>query len=233
MTKMISIAKGFQYSINIGYDLYNDNKIKNFIPTTLALSLLEKILLSTAVGATNRTRILIGAYGKGKSHIILMILSILLKRELKIFEKLLTKLEFFPKLKQLVNDYYKSNNKILPVIITGSNISLSQAFLLSLQRTLSENNLLDLMPETNYQAAILTIKRWKNDFPETLLKLENVTQKKMEELLSDLENYDIETYKIFEESYPFLTSGSKFNPFLGFDIVELYETVAKNLKGKG
>ena len=56
MTKMISIAKGFQYSINIGYDLYNDNKIKNFIPTTLALSLLEKILLSTAVGATNRTR---------------------------------------------------------------------------------------------------------------------------------------------------------------------------------
>ena len=233
MTKMISIAKGFQYSINIGYDLYNDNKIKNFIPTTLALSLLEKILLSTAVGATNRTRILIGAYGKGKSHIILMILSILLKRELKIFEKLLTKLEFFPKLKQLVNDYYKSNNKILPVIITGSNISLSQAFLLSLQRTLSENNLLDLMPETNYQAAILTIKRWKNDFPETLLKLENMTQKKMEELLSDLENYDIETYKIFEESYPFLTSGSKFNPFLGFDIVELYETVAKNLKGKG
>jgi len=233
MTKMISIAKGFQYSINIGYDLYNDNKIKNFIPTTLALSLLEKILLSTAVGATNRTRILIGAYGKGKSHIILMILSILLKRELKIFEKLLTKLEFFPKLKQLVNDYYKSNNKILPVIITGSNISLSQAFLLSLQRTLSENNLLDLMPETNYQAAILTIKRWKNDFPETLLKLENMTQKKMEELLSDLENYDIETYKIFEESYPFLTSGSKFNPFLGFDIVELYETVAKNLKAKG
>ena len=145
MTKMISIAKGFQYSINIGYDLYNDNKIKNFIPTTLALSLLEKILLSTAVGVTNRTRILIGAYGKGKSHIILMILSILLKRELKIFEKLLTKLEFFPKLKQLVNDYYKSNNKILPVIITGSNISLSQAFLLSLQRTLSENNLLDFV----------------------------------------------------------------------------------------
>lgn len=233
MTKMVSIIKGFQYSINIAYDLYDDNKIKNFIPTTSALLLLENILLSTDIGATNRAKILIGAYGKGKSHIVLMILSILLKRDLKIFEKLLNKLEIFPKLKQLVNNYYESSNKILPVVITGSSTSLSQAFLVSLQRTLSENDLLDLMPETNYQAAVLTIKRWKIEFPETLLKLEIISHKKSEELISGLENYDIETYRLFEGIYPSLTSGSKFNPFLGFDIVELYENVAKNLKSKG
>lgn len=233
MTKMVSVVKGFQHSINIAYDLYDDDKIKNFIPTTSALSLLENILLSTDIRATNRARILIGAYGKGKSHIVLMILSILLKRDLKIFERLLNKLETFPKLKQLVNNYYESNNKILPVVITGSNTSLSQAFLVSLQRTLSENDLLDLMPETNYQAAVLTIKRWKNEFPETLLKLEITSHKKNKELISGLENYDIETYKLFEKIYPSLTSGSKFNPFLGFDIAELYENVAKNLKSRG
>lgn len=76
---MISVASGFQYSVNISYDLYDDNKLKNFIPTTSSLLLLENILLSTNPNATNRARILIGAYGKGKSHIVLMILSILMK----------------------------------------------------------------------------------------------------------------------------------------------------------
>lgn len=28
MSKMISVASGFQYSVNIGYDLNNDNKLK-------------------------------------------------------------------------------------------------------------------------------------------------------------------------------------------------------------
>lgn len=30
-TKMINIAKNFQSSVNIAYDLYDENKIKNFI----------------------------------------------------------------------------------------------------------------------------------------------------------------------------------------------------------
>lgn len=30
MSKMISVASGFQYSVNIGYDLNNDDKLKNF-----------------------------------------------------------------------------------------------------------------------------------------------------------------------------------------------------------
>lgn len=33
MSEMISVASGFQYSVNIGYDLNNDAKLKNFIPT--------------------------------------------------------------------------------------------------------------------------------------------------------------------------------------------------------
>ena len=47
MSKMISVASGFQYSVNIGYDLNNDDKLKNFIPTRSALELMEEVLLST------------------------------------------------------------------------------------------------------------------------------------------------------------------------------------------
>lgn len=64
MSKMISVASGFQYSVNIGFDLGNDDKLINFIPTRSALALLEEVLLSTTPSSSERARILIGAYGK-------------------------------------------------------------------------------------------------------------------------------------------------------------------------
>ena len=233
MSKMISVASGFQYSVNIGFDLGNDEKLKNFIPTKSALSLLEEVLLSTAETSTERSRVLIGAYGKGKSHIVLTILSILLKRDLGLFEKMLPKLEEHPKIKQCVLNYYDSANKILPVVISGSNTSLSQAFLLALQRTLSDNDLLDVMPETNYKAAISVIERWKTDFPDTYRAFEAAIDAPVSVFIGALASYDIAAYEQFERVYPTLTAGSIFNPFLGFDVVELYESVAKELRNKG
>ena len=159
MSNMISVASGFQYSVNIGYDLNNDDKLKNFIPTRSALELLEDILLSTRLTSTERARVLIGAYGKGKSHIVLTIMAMLMKRDLTLFEKTLPKISENPQLESCVRNYYESENKILPIIISGSNTSLTQAFLLALQRTLAENDLLDVMPETNYKAAVATIER--------------------------------------------------------------------------
>lgn len=233
MRDIISIASGFQYSVNIGYDLGSNDKLKNFIPTKSALSLLEDILISINPTSTDRARVLIGAYGKGKSHIVLTILSILMKRELGLFEKMMPKVQENRKLFQLVQNYYESENRILPVVISGSNTSLTQAFLLSLQRALSDHGLLSAMPETNYKAAIQTIRRWEKDFPETFAKFEESIDAPVEVYLERLENYDVAAYEAFEKIHPTLTAGSVFNPFLGFDVVELYESVAKSLKGKG
>ena len=233
MEKMISVASGFQYSVNIGYDLGNEDKLRNFIPTRSALELLEDILLSTSPTSTDRARVLIGAYGKGKSHIVLTILSILMKRDLPLFEKLLPKIDSNPRLQQLVRNYYDSEDKILPVVISGSNTSLTQAFLLSLQRTLSLFGLLDAMPDTNYHAAVTTIQRWEKEFPDTYIKFFEAVDEPASVFIERLNNYDIAAYELFERFYPMLTSGSVFNPFLGFDVIELYESVAKGLKAKG
>lgn len=116
MNKMIEVASGFQYSVNIGFDLNSNEKLKNFIPTQSALRLLEEILLSTFPDSTDRARVLIGAYGKGKSHIVLTILAMLMKRDLNLFEKLMPKLKENTKLYQGVINYYESSNKILPVV---------------------------------------------------------------------------------------------------------------------
>lgn len=233
MSEMISVSAGFQYSVNIGYDLHSEEKLRNFIPTQSAVQLLEEVLLSTSSNSTERARILIGAYGKGKSHIALMILSVLLQTDISLFEKMLPKLSENPKLLQCVQNYYESSEKILPVVVTGSNTSLTQAFLLALQRTLSENDLLDIMPETNYRAAVSVIERWHSDFPDTYQQLKGSLHEPISELVEALSNYSISAYEKFEKIYPSLTAGSVFNPFLGFDVVELYESVAKSLKNKG
>lgn len=233
MSKMISTASGFQNSVNIAYDMNNPDKIKNFIPTKSAIDLLEEVLLSTNPTSTERARVLIGAYGKGKSHIVLMILSILLKTDLSLFEKILPTIKENKKLYQELMNYYESENKILPVVISGSNTSLTQAFLLSLQRTLSENELLDIMPDTNYEAAISVIDRWENEFPEIYNRFIKLIEIPINEFRERLEDFDVDSYKEFEKIYPSLTGGSQFNPFLGFDIVNLYEKVATSLKEKG
>ena len=233
MSKMISVASGFQYSVNIGYDLHSEDKLKNFIPTKAALSLLEEILLSTNPSSHDRARILIGAYGKGKSHIVLMILSMLMKKDLSLFAQTMPKIKEDEKLYQCVKNYYESEDKILPVVISGSNTSLPQAFLLALQRTLAENEILDVMPETNYKAAVAVIERWKNDFPETYQQLQKAVDEPVDKFVEALNDYSVTAYEKFERAYPALTAGSAFNPFLGFDVVELYESVAKGLKKKG
>lgn len=230
---MITTAEGFQYSVNIAFDLQDKNKLKNFIPTKSSLKLLEEILLSTRPESTSRSRILIGAYGKGKSHIVLTILSLLNGREKKDFVNLNKKLETEPRLQQLIENYRESKTRLLPVIISGSNTSLTQAFILSLQRTLSLHGLLDIMPETNYKAAVQTIGKWQTEYPETYQNFQKILGQPIASFISDLSNYDIEAYRTFEKLYPQLTSGSSFNPFLGFDVVELYENVVTEIQKKG
>lgn len=233
MSKMISVASGFQYSVNIGYDLNNDEKLKNFIPTRSALELMEEVLLSTNPTSNERARVLVGAYGKGKSHIVLSILAMLMKRDLGLFKKAMPRIKENPRLYQCVQNYYESNNRILPVIITGSNTSLSQAFLLALHRTLSMNGLLNAMPETNYKAAVNVIDRWKNEFPDTFKKLKNEIDCPINIFIEQLQSYNIESYEKFEKIYPKLTAGSYFNPFIGFDVIDLYEEAVKGLKLQG
>ncbi len=232
MSKMISVASGFQYSVNIAYDLNNKEKIKNFIPTASSLSLLEEILLSTSPTSTERSRILIGAYGKGKSHIMLMILSVLMKKDSAAIKRMLSGIKD-TRLYQSVQHYYEGDTKLLPVIISGSNTSLTQAFLLALQRTLSEYNLNDVMPETNYEAAVGTIQRWKEEFPKTYEQFGRLVSLPVDAFVDRLRSFDIGAYEEFEKVYPQITAGSVFNPFLGFDVVELYENAAKGLRKKG
>ena len=232
MKNMLSVASGFQYSVNIAYDLHNDEKIINYMPTSAAIEFIADILSSTHDDSTDRARVLVGAYGKGKSHMVLAAVALLLQKDRKLFQNL-WQVDVEGVLRKAVAGFDSEGRKLLPVIIGGSNTSLTQAFILSLQRTLADYDLADLMPETNYQAAIKCIQRWKHEYHEVYQAFEQKITCTMDDFISALDNYDINAYKQFEDIYPSLTAGSRFNPFLGFDVADLYEAVAKAIVSKG
>lgn len=230
----IGVVKGFQTSVNIAFDLHNDDKIKTFIPTMSSIDIVEDVLHSIHSSTASRARLLVGAYGRGKSHIILVLMSLLFKKDMALFDTLLSKMEGLnPKLHNFLLEYLKSDKKLLPVIINGNSSSITQSFLNALQQTLKNEELADIMPETNFLAAINTVSLWKNEYPETYIRFTELLGESVSDFTLALKEFDVNAYGRFIKLFPGLTSGSEFNPFVGFDVVELYENVVNKLKDKG
>ena len=73
---------------------------------------------------------------------------------------------------EYAKEYLQSEKKLLPVVINGANTSLVQSFMGALYNTLKQNNLMTLMPDTHFQAAVNMISRWKIEFPETYVRFQ-------------------------------------------------------------
>lgn len=245
---MIAASTNFQSSVNIAFDFDNAKKIKGFIPTAEAIKFIEEAVLSTKNAArgenaafdknarnsasAKRAGILIGPYGKGKSYIVLETLSLLYNNpELReVFEGLAAKIkEKNPQVAQNILEYIKSKKRLLPIVINGNSQSLAQSFLYALNLTLKKREFKNLMPETHFESAVKMIEKWETEYPETFEKFKSHASVRPEEFKRQLLNYNADFFEEFEKLYPSLTSGSEFNPFSGFDVVEVYEKTCKKL----
>ncbi|MTI69248.1 MAG: hypothetical protein FH751_03190 [Firmicutes bacterium] len=234
ISNFITSAPGFQYSINLKYDLLSKKKIENYIPTTSSLEIIEEVLLSINSNSNDRSRILIGPYGKGKSHLVLMIISLLYYKDEKLFSNLLSKIkEYDKKLYNLVQEILEDNKKMLPVIVSGNSLNLKQSLLNSLKEALENHGLDSVMPTTYFNSALETIKMWKSSYKDTYDKLCENIDMSIEDFKKELNNYNEEVYNMFTDIYPILTSGGEFNPMQGIDVVDLYSNVTESIKKCG
>jgi hypothetical protein len=234
INKFISVVEGFQYSVNIGYDLASDEKIRNFYPTSRAIELIEDVMLSTAPSSTDRARLIVGAYGKGKSHLMLVLLSLLHRKDESLFTSLLNKImDTNRALYEYVLDYLHSDKKLLPVVIQGNSINLNQSFLGAMRKALAAENLAPIMPDTYFKSVIEIIDTWKKDYPKTYVQFVEGIKEPVSGFMEQLRDYNQDCFERFIQLYPKLTSGSEFNPVEGLDVVELYENVVRKIKPKG
>ncbi|HAS92087.1 MAG TPA: hypothetical protein DCS12_07610 [Clostridiales bacterium] len=230
---IVQIEKGFQSSVNIGFDLREESRVAAFIPTAYSVDLINELFGSIMPDSTQRAKILIGAYGRGKSHIMLVLLNLLFNKNRELFNKFLNKTRELDEEKYTrFSEYIKSDYKLLPIIISGSSNSLTQSFLGALQQTTNSENLDYLMPETHFMAALNVIQKWEKEYPETYASFGEHIYMSPDEFKNALKTYDVNAYEKFERLYPDLTSGSVFNPFSGLNVVEVYTKFVEKLVEK-
>lgn len=231
LKEMIHINKTFQKSINLRLNYDQEEKIDSYIPTRASVQILKTYMEQIVKGGV-RSSILIGPYGKGKSHLLLVLLALLSKKNRKAHSEALNRL--LDKLnsvdKEAANLAKQAIEKpcYLPVLVSGTQQDLNRTLLLALREALEREELDGLMPSTYYEEAQKTISVWKEQYPATFAQFEDCLRergKTIEGHLHGLKQYEEQELLCFQEIYPMLTAGSVFEPMVQMDLTVLYKSI--------
>lgn len=236
---IIQFNSNFKTAINLYLSLNKAEKVLGYIPTKSSVSFLGEYLKAVLENKEQAT-LLVGPYGKGKSHLLLVLLAVLSMKKTPESEsainELIDNVSKTDEVGERVSEYIGQvwdKKRFLPVLITDTTGDLNQAFLYGLNDALKRDGLLDLAPETYYSIALDRIDDWEQNYFETYKMFEReLTQNGMSiaELKTDLKQYSQKTLILFKEIYPKVTAGSEFNPMALADALPLYKSVIFNIK---
>lgn len=225
LVDLVKIDHRFEKSVNLLLDLNDKSKLKLYIPTRSSVKLLKEYLDEVDSFSGKRANILIGPYGKGKSHLLLVLMAMLSGVASEELENLITRIETIDvgATKTIGRTYKKK--KLLPVIINPNSGTLAQAFVRSLSQALRHEELLDVVPDSYFSEALHIIGQWKQFYKPTYDQFQKELGDQKKSLLRGLKSYDYTALNKFREIYPKLTSGSTFNPVVDDEVLSVYRSV--------
>ena len=234
---IVSINKNFQASINLEFDLNNEKKIEEYIPTSDICDVLKRYFRCFLGMTTEKATTLVGPYGKGKSF-LLLVLSYLIGKDKKtiVYKNLLKRIKAIDKeLYDLIMKFDAGKMKLLPVIVNSNYDNVQQSFMLALNDALKRVGKESIVPNTIYSVCLELLENWRKnkgtwDTLKVCLERERTTYK---ELKLGLEDYSPEKYRTFENIYNCMTIGVKFNPLISDDVTKLYSDVDYELSKLG
>nr|WP_297766265.1 hypothetical protein [uncultured Butyrivibrio sp.] len=236
---IVGFNSNFKTSINLYLSLNKEEKVLSYIPTKSSIAFLNDYFESI-IGNKEQATLMIGPYGKGKSHLLLVLLAILsLERNGK-NEKTVKELEKrFRSVDEVGNQaadnlrtIWDKKKRFLPVILNDSKGDLNQAFLVALSDALKRDGLDDISPDTYYSLAVARIEEWDKDYPDTYKQFVKELIKKDRDvngLLADLKRFSKDALDVFVQIYPKVTAGSEFNPLAASDVLPLYKSISEKL----
>ena len=238
LSEIVKFNNSFKTAVNLYLSLNKVDKVLNYIPTKSSVIFMDSYL-EAVLGNKEHATLMIGPYGKGKSHLLLVLLAILSmdrnEKNLKVINQLKNKIKSVEtignKTASHIDKIWKTK-KYLPVIINSNKQDLNQVFLAALNTALKREGLMDLAPDTYFSAAIERIEEWRNMYPDTFKNFcEHLLNKKLtvDEFVSSLKEFSTIALEQFKEIYPEITSGSTFNPLVDSDVVPLYKSVSEKL----
>lgn len=238
----ISIDRQFETAVNLGLDLNKLDKLEEYIPTDASTSILKEYLKDITEATQDKASVLIGPYGKGKSHLILILCALVgMNRDksenIVTLRKLVDNISKQDKeVAELANNLLEKRKRLIPVVINGGYGDLQQTFLVALKEALERESIQGIIPKTYYEVAIETIKKWKDSYVDTYqvfkekLKSSGYT---VEEFIELIGNYNKSAYELFSKLHIQVCAGSIFNPMISMDIISVYKAVNHELLSYG
>lgn len=238
LNDIIKFNSSFKTAVNLYLSLNKPEKVLGYIPTKSSVNFMGDYLTAVLENKEQAT-LLVGPYGKGKSHLLLVLLAILSMERTKTNDEIVT--ELVNKVKNVdevglnvANKINKAweNRRFLPVLITDTTGNLNQAFLYGLNDALKRDKLNDLVPNTYYSIALDRIEDWKQNYTETYESFEKEISERglsMSGLKTDLILFSKDALDIFRQIYPRVTAGSEFNPMAISDVLPLYKSTSEKL----
>ena len=179
LKEIVSFNTNFKSAINLYLSLNKPEKVLSYIPTNSSLKFLGEYL-DSVLNNKEQASLLVGPYGKGKSHLLLVLLAVLSmernKENKKTIDKLIKNVRKVDETGDVIAEKIISvwnKERFLPVLISNSSGDLNQAFLYGLSEALKRENLSNLAPETYFSIAIDRIAEWKKSYKETYSRFEN------------------------------------------------------------
>lgn len=231
----ISVNENFQYSVNLQFDINNISKIKEYIPTKDGCELLNQYF-NSVVNSKNRATTLIGPYGKGKSHLLLVLITLLNnynnedKKDIDNFLNKIKKID--SETYEIIKNIRDKKTKLMPIIINSNYGDLNQAFLLALSEALEREKLSSIVVNTYFDIALKVILKWEDEYKDVIGEIKKCLSEyncSFKDLKQGLKNYSEEHYEIFKNVYSCILHGQEFNPLVNSDIVKIYKDMAHEI----
>lgn len=241
LNQLVECNKEFKTSVNLYLSLNKQEKIKAYIPIKSSITILKEYLENVANNKEQAT-LLVGPYGKGKSHVLLVLLAILtMDRDnpcnKEIISELISKVRKVDgsdsKVCELIEELWHNHGRFLPILVQDTNSDLHQDFIIALNDALRRAGAEKLIPDTAFDVAVERINVWKETYPATCTEFTLKIEEKgytRDDFICALNSYSRKELDIFMELYPQVTSGSDFNPLVTSDILSLYKSVNDKLK---
>jgi hypothetical protein len=222
----------FKTSVNIKFDVGNDDFVSRYIPSPSHTEALKGILNGFNYNG-NSSHIVMGPYGTGKSLLATVVSSIVSNSiSSSVIKKLINKFNHFDdSIAEQIKNASKLERKYLPVLLTGNEGRFRQAIISNIVRNLKAMDIDVILPGFG-EKIIGFVNTWEKDFPTTYKKFSNKLRKEgkeIEEWKIEIKKQNEEEIKFFSEIYPQLTSGASLEISYNDDFLSQIEYLSKRL----
>ena len=235
-TKLVSKRGQYKYSVNICFDLRNEELIAGFIPNVTTTEIFREYLGAMIRGNSDiHSRILYGSYGTGKSHLLTVMSAILGHinidgKGFKSFTKLIANYD-----KELADDirkFAKEKQPYLVVPIYSDYDDFGKCISFSLKKELDKNNI-HVTFKGFFDEALVLVNKWKAG-KESSLRLDEICKKQkttIEDLINGLSTYESSFERVFNKIYSGMSYGAQFNSTAG-NLIDNMNCANEAIKGK-